>query len=69
MASELRALRDSLADAAAAPPPVHTSPPTRWRTMVALAFVVGAGLGLVFAPARRARERDDDGDDPLFQPF
>ena len=40
---------------------------TRWRTIVALSFVVGAALGLVFAPARR--ERADEGDDPLFQPF
>lgn len=67
MASELRALRDSLADAT--PPPSAPSAPstTRWRTIVALSFAVGAALGLVFAPARR--ECEDQGDDPLFQPF
>ena len=69
MASELRALRDSLADVAPPPPaPVATtSNTTRWRSIAALAFVVGVGLGIVFAPSRHDRERDEE--DPLFQPF
>lgn len=69
MASELRALRDSLVDARTPPsaPVATSSNTTRWRSIAALAFVVGVGLGIVFAPARHNRERE--GEDPLFQPF
>ena len=69
MASELRALRDSLAEVAPPPsaPVATTSNATRWRSIAVLAFLVGAGLGVVFAPSRHDRERE--GEDPLFQPF
>ena len=69
--SELRALRDSLADSFSSSSAPASAPASsaavRWRSIAALAFVVGAALGLVFAPTRETRERDDE--DPLFQPF